>query len=85
MAAKKVRDIWIKLATEGGFISEDTGGFLHCQNKYSKSLSWAENLNKLFIDLGRKFKFSAQDSNLEYLFWQFKYPPVSSGLKPPLE
>ena len=24
---------------KGGFMSEDTGGFLHCQNKYSKSLS----------------------------------------------
>ena len=23
---------------EGGFKSEETGGFLHCQNKYSKSL-----------------------------------------------
>ena len=27
----------------------------------------AENLNKLFTDLGGKFKFSAQDSDLEYL------------------
>ena len=49
--------------------SEDTGGFLLLQNKYSKSLSWAVNLNKLFNDLGRKFKFSAQDSDLEYLLW----------------
>ena len=65
-------------------MSEDTGGFLHCQNKYSKSLSWAENLNKLFTDLGGKFKFSAQDSDLEYLFWRSKNPPVSSDLKPPL-
>ena len=53
---------------KGGFISEDAGGFLHCQNKYSKSLSWAENLNKLFTDLGGKFKYSAQDSDLEYIF-----------------
>ena len=66
------------------FKSEETGGFLHCQNKYSKSLSWAENLNKLFTDLGGKFKFSAQDSDLEYLFWRSKNPPVSSDLKPPL-
>ena len=28
----------------------------------------AENLNKLFTDLSGKFKFSAQDSDLEYLF-----------------
>ena len=31
--------------TKGGFKSEDTGEFLHLQHKYSKSLSWAENLN----------------------------------------
>ena len=57
----------------GGFTSEDTGNFLLLQHKYSKSLSWAENLNKLFTVLGGKFKFSAQDSDLEYLFWQQKY------------
>ena len=54
----------------GGFTSEDTGNFLLLQHKYSKSLSWAENLNKLFTVLGRKFKFSAQDSDLEYLCWR---------------
>ena len=51
---------------KNGFKSEDTGEFLLLQNKYSKSLSWAENLNKLFTVLGGKFKFSAQDSDLEY-------------------
>ena len=51
-------------ATRGGFKSEDTGEFLLLQNKYSKSLSWAENLDKLFTVLGGKLKFSAQDSNL---------------------
>ena len=69
---------------KGGFMSEDAGEFLHCQIKYSKSLSWAEHLNKLFTDLGGKFKFSAQDTDLEYLFWRSKNPPVSSDLKPPL-
>ena len=48
-------------------------------------VSSAENLNKLFTVLGGKFKFSAQDSDLEYLFWQRKNSPVSSDLKPPLE
>jgi hypothetical protein len=38
----------------------------------------------LFTGLGGKFKFSAQDSDLEYLFWRIKNPPVSSVLKPPL-
>ena len=45
--------------------SEDTGKFLRLQHKYSKSLSWAENLNKLFTVLKGKFKSSAQDSELE--------------------
>ena len=46
----------------------------------AKLLSWAENLNKLFTDLGGKFKFSAQDSDLEYLFRRSKNSPVSSDL-----
>ena len=37
-------------SAKGGFKSEDTGGVLLLQDKYSKSLSWAENLNKLFTD-----------------------------------
>ena len=69
---------------KGGFKSEDTREFSLLQNKCSKSLSWADNLNKLFTDLGGNFKFSAQDSDLEYLFWRSKNPPVSSDLKPPL-
>ena len=52
---------------KGGFNSEDTEKSLPLQHKYSISLSLAENLNKLFTVLGGKFKFSAQDSNLEYL------------------
>ena len=69
---------------KGGFKSEDTVGFLLLQNKYSKSLSRAKKINKLLTDLGGKFKFSAQDSDLEYLFWRCKNPPVSSDLNPPL-
>ena len=39
---------------------------------------------KLFTVLGGKFKFSAQDSDMEYSFWQWKTSQVSSDLKPPL-
>ena len=70
---------------KGNFKLEDTGEFLLLQNKYSKSLSWAENLNKLFTVLGGKFKLSAQDSDLEYLCWRCKNSLVSSDLKPPLK
>ena len=41
-------------------------------------------MNKLFTDLGGKFKCFAQDSDLEYSFWRSKNLPVSSDLKPPL-
>ena len=58
--------------------------FFHCQNKYSISLSWVENLNFPPKKVNNLFKFSAQDSDLEYLFWQQKNSPVSSDLKPPL-
>ena len=70
--------------SKGGFKSEDTGEYLHCQQKYSKSLSWAENLNFPPKTVNNLFKFYAQDSDLEYLCWQRKIFPVSSDLKPPL-
>ena len=35
---------------------------------FSKPLSWAWNLNKMFTVFGGKFKFQGQDSNLDY-FW----------------
>ena len=41
-------------------------------------------MNKLFTVLGGKFRFSAEDSDLAYLFWRSKNHPVSSDLKPPL-
>ena len=52
--------------TKGGFKSEDTWEFLHCQHKYSKSLSWAEILNFPPKTVKNLFKLSAQDSYLEY-------------------
>jgi hypothetical protein len=73
------------MSNKGGFKSEETGGFLLLQNQYSKSLSWAENLNFQPKTVNNLFKFSAQDSNLEYLFWRSKNSPVSSDIKPPLE
>ena len=60
------------ISSKSRFKSEDTGVFFHCQNKYSKSLSWAEIFKKLLTDLGRKFKFSVQDRVFDYfssIFW----------------
>ena len=47
------------------------------QNKYSKSLSWAEKLNFPPKWVNNLFKIFAQDSHLEYLFWRRKNLPVS--------
>ena len=54
-------------------MSEDTGRFLLL-------LFWADNLNKLFTVMGRKFKFSAQDR----FILEKKNHPVSTDIIPPL-
>jgi hypothetical protein len=41
-------------------------------------------LNKLFTVFGGKFRFSAQNRDLEYLSWRCKNVPVSSDFNPPL-
>ena len=64
-----------------GIISEYTGRFYFSKiNIANYVLSLAENLNKLFTDLGGKFNYSAQDRDLEYFFfWEIsKNLPVSS-------
>ena len=52
---------------KGGLFSENAICFLHCQ---IKSLSWTWHLNFPPITVNNLFKFQAQDSDLEYLFWQ---------------
>ena len=42
---------------------------------------YAENVNVMPKTVNNSFKFSAQDSDLEYLFWQWKNSPVSSDFK----
>ena len=62
-----------------GVVQWTRNGFAMGKFLYTMSLNhfWAENLNKLFTDLGGKFKFSTQDSDLEYLYWQCKNPDSS--------
>ena len=69
---------------KGGFKLADTGEFLHLQHKYSKSLSWVENMNFLPKRVNNLFKFSAQNSDLEYLCMRRKIFLVPSDVKPPL-
>ena len=40
--------------------------------KYSKSLSWTWNLNFPPITVNNIFKFQAQDSNLDFFFWDLE-------------
>ena len=61
-----------------------TGEFFHCQHKYSKSLSQAENSSFPPKTVSNLFKFSSQDSDLEYICWRRKNFPLYSDLKPPL-
>ena len=58
----------IKFCAKGGFKSEETGVFLLLQDKYSKLLSWAEHLNFTPKTVNNLFEFSAQDSDLDYIF-----------------
>ena len=60
------------------------GRIFTCPKKYSKCLSWAKNLNKLFTVLGGEFKFSAQDRDLEYFFGEVNILPYLLTLKPTL-
>ena len=63
-------------------MSEHTGRVLLFHDKYSKLLSWAKNLNKLFTVMGGKFKFSAQDRDF---YGEVKNLPVPSDIIPPLK
>ena len=69
LSLKRLEDFWLT-------------GFLHLQNRYSKSLSWAKNSNFPPKSVNTVLKFSPQDSDLE--FWRSKKSPVSSDSKPPL-
>ena len=54
---------------KGVFFSESAMCFSNLKKKYSKSLSWTWNLNFPPITVNNKFKFQAQDSNLEYFYF----------------
>ena len=58
---------------KGGFFSESEIRFSNLpisQKNYSKKLSWAWNLKFPPISVNNLFKFKAQDSFLEYFFWE---------------
>ena len=79
-----------KFIPKGGFYLEREMRFSNLQISkeiYSKSLSWAWNLNELFTVFGGKFKFQVQDSDLEYFvleIWRFDKLIELSEKKPPL-
>ena len=43
--------------------------FVKSSKRSAISLSWAENLNKLYIVMSGKSKFSAQEGDLAHFFW----------------
>ena len=71
---------WLKMAFSQKTLENFYIANINIPNHYPeyKNLNFLPTVNNLF-------KFSAQDSDLEYLFWQYKNFPVSSDLKPPLE
>ena len=69
---------------KGSLISKGTLTLVTFQKKGAKSRHWAESLNFPPFAVNNWFKFSAQDSDLEYLLWSSKNFPVFSDLKPPL-
>ena len=54
----------VKENVKDSFLSESSMRL----KKYSKSLSWAVDLNELFNVMGGKFKFSTKERDLEYFF-----------------
>ena len=79
---KKVCEI-----TKGRFFQKVRFIFQISQRNYSKKSSWVWNSNKLFTDMGRNFKFQAQDSVLEYFLWEigrFEWKILLSEKKAPL-
>ena len=77
--------------TQVDILRTNVGGFFQkvrfvSKKNYSKSLSWAWNLNKLFTVMGGNFKFQVQDSDLEYFLeiWRFEKTNRTFWKKPPM-
>ena len=70
----------LKVALSQKILDNFSTANINIPNHYSR----LENLNFPPQTVSNLFKFSAQDSDLEYLCWQWKNSPVSPDLKPPL-
>ena len=85
MPTKSLKDFCpgslLKVALSQKILDNFSTANINIPNHYSR----LENLNFPPQTVSNLFKFSAQDSNLEYLCWQWKNSLVSSDLKPPLE
>ena len=69
---------------KGGLISEGILTLVPLPTKGAKSLSCAENLNKLFTVKGGKFKFSAQGRDLALFVDNGTKVKILSEIKLPL-
>ena len=68
--------VQVKVALSQKILEKFYVSNINIPNHYPEQKIWISCLL-----LGRKFKFSAQDSELEYLCWRCKNSPVSSDLK----
>ena len=66
---------------KGGSISEGSLNLAPLARKGTKPLTWAENSNRLFPDMGRTFKFSAQESDLASFVGNGSKDKTSSEIK----
>ena len=76
--------MYIFYYTKGGLISEGILTLVSLPIKGAKSLPWAENLNKLFTEKGRKFEFSAQGQDLAPFVGNVTKIKIHSEIKSPL-
>ena len=71
---------WVKVALSWEILENFNFSKMNIPNQYPEPKIWIS----CCTVLGGKFKFSAQDSDLEYLSWISKNLQVSSDWKPPL-
>ena len=72
------------MRTKGDLISESILTLVPLPIKVAKSIPRAENLNKLFIVMDGKLKFSVQGSNLAPFVGNGTKIKIPSEIKPPL-
>ena len=69
LCKKMILSRLVMIFAKGGFFQKVRFVFQIFKIDYSKSLSWTWNLKFPPLTVNNLFKFQAQDSDLEYFFW----------------